>query len=917
MKSWTIILGIISFLFFSCSNSERVSDLPQNSSDSSSTDILLEGMISVNAVGQTVELGTTSENAPANERPAMKVKFDYDFLLGEHEVTCVEFDSLMQSATGLALNCNNDSLPATNVTFYDAVLFSNERSKAEGYDTAYTYTNAVFDAEKHCTDLEGFAYHPDAKAFRLPTEAEWVFAASRSWNVDSSWNAENSDYALHPVCNKLDSNAKACDMAGNALEFVNDWLGNFRDTTLTNYVGAPDGGSLGQRIVKGGSFRNAAESINLYSRGDVYTVTSSTKADYVGFRLAFGEIPDAVWMNSTGKTEASRLIPLANSSTMNALTGTYQMKLAFRNNLTGNLAFIDYSSGTLSVTEIEDSLEVYHPEISPDGKKVAFCTGLEGVSGKSAVYVRNLDAEGSGLVKLNVKSAAIPRWRVLENGDTVIVYVTDAGNNKDENAFMSTSTAQVKFAGGGFGKPQRLFDGAYHGGVSDDDLLAVTGARLLRVRVALRDTLWYNGEQACNVSLSKDSTKRTLFLDFSGKTGRAFVGKRYSTHERLLIADSVGNLIQSVGAPSGYTFDHSEWVGYANNLAVATLTNVNGAHQKIVLLNLSDSAVVDLVEGDDVWHPCFWVKKINRATEDFKVDVDSAGVYMNPNDDWGAVLMRYNMELLWRYRDSVNVAIVGSSRPLYSLSPKFLSSKFFAVNFGHTPNSIYASRDLLDKYLLRHLKKLKYIVLSLDIDFWYKIDGPESDNFFVVNYKNYPGYVYDENHGYWNKGYPKGLLECTENSISVADDSVYLDDRGRFTGTYCIWWGDHAEIELDSTYYDDKMYLVENSLDALKNIIEMAQERDIYVVGMIFPQNPMYKETGAFGRYGMRRSLATSLIEQFHDMEETYPNFTLLDENKMGNHDYTDMEAVDSDHLCYNGAPKITARLDSVLKTLK
>ena len=135
--------------------------------------------------------------------------------------------------------------------------------------------------------------------------------------------------------------------------------------------------------------------------------------------------------------------------------------------------------------------------------------------------------------------------------------------------------------------------------------------------------------------------------------------------------------------------------------------------------------------------------------------------------------------------------------------------------------------------------------------------------------------------------------------------------------SYCITWGDPPAIDADSTYFDDKMYLIENSLDALKNIIEICLNRNIYVVGMIFPQNPRYKETGIFGRYGMRRSLARSLINQFHELAQIYPNFTLFDENKMGAHDYTDMEAVDSDHLCYNGTPKITARLDSVLKSLK
>lgn len=914
MKWLALICGFFSLLVCSCSNSVGVSAEKKTLVDVS-TDTLA-GMLRVQTLKSVTVLGTLDSKAKVNERPEMRARFDYDFSIGRHEVTCGEFNSVMENVSGLVLDCDNDSFPATSLTFYDAVLFANERSKSEGFDTAYTYASAVFDSEKHCTALDGFAYRPEVNAYRLPTEAEWILVASSEWNAEHSWTAENSDYKLHRVCGKMDSTVQFCDMMGNAMEWVNDWLGIFRDTTVTNFVGAPDGGALGQRVVKGGSFRNPVTSINLYSRGDVYMVTSSTRADYVGFRLAFGAIPAAVWMGNNGKAASSRIVPLASSATLRSVVGANQVRLAFRNDLTENLAYVDYSSGILSVVEIADTLDVYHPEISPDGKRVAFCTGLEGVSGKSSLYVRDLSAEGLNLVKLEVESAAIPRWRVLDSGDTVIVYVNDAGNNKVESAFKMSSTWQVSFANGKFGKPQKLFDGAYHGGLSGDNSLAVTGTRLLRARISGRDTVWYNGEQACNVSLAKDGSKRTLFLDFGSKTGREYAGENYGTHERLLVVDSIGDLILTLAAPVGYSFDHSEWASNGN-FVVATLTNVNGAHTKMVLIDLTEGNVVDLAEGDELWHPNLWIRQEKNNEVNISLDSDSAGIYMNDGDDWGVALMRYNMELLWQYRDSVNVAVVGSSRPLYSLWPSLMSNRFFMVNFAQTPNSIHMSRDFLELYLFPHLKKLKYVVLSLDIDFWNKPDGDKSDNLFKNAYKKYPGYVYDKNHNYWQDGYPEGLLEYTKNYLEVKPYLLHEVDRGAIMNPFCGGWANPPLVEGDSSAYDSEKNLYEKSFESLVDIIQSAQNKDVVVIGILFPQNPDYQNTGAYGRYGLRRSVAEQFVSRLQELEKSYSNFKFIDRNRMGNHGYPSEWFVDDDHLCIEGAKSFTATVDLILNGLE
>lgn len=293
-------------LMVSCSDdsptqTEMGSSLVCSSKENCPDAELRDGFILVKSSGKFVELGTNSKSAKANERPEMDVKFTYDFQLGRHEVTCSEFNALLGGKKGkLNLDCAKDSLPAVNVTFYDAVLFANAKSKKAKMDTAYTYSSAEYDKDGHCVLLNDFAFKPEVEAFRLPTEAEWIFAANLSFDPEKSWNADNSDFKAHEVCKKKDEN-DFCDLLGNVTEWVNDWLGSFADTSITNYVGAPNGGSLGERVIKGGSFRSESSTISLYARGDVYTVTGTSAADYLGFRLAIGKIKNPTWLNASGE----------------------------------------------------------------------------------------------------------------------------------------------------------------------------------------------------------------------------------------------------------------------------------------------------------------------------------------------------------------------------------------------------------------------------------------------------------------------------------------------------------------------------------------------------------------------------------------------------------------------------------------
>lgn len=908
-----LLFALLVALHVCCSNSSGVSqEIVEDRSH--------EGLVVVFASGQSVVLGTDNADAPSKERPRMKVLFDYDFSIGKHEVTCGEFNELAKSAQsfGKKEDCEIDSLPVSNVTYYDAILFSNAKSKMERLDTAYSYVSRSFDSDGSCTGMEGLVFHPEVSAYRLPTEAEWVYAASLGWSPSNGWHNGNSDYKVHPVCTKSPNEIGICDMSGNVMEWVNDWMGNFRDTSVVNYVGAPDGGSQGERVLKGGSFRNDLSAISLYSRGDVYRVTSSTKASYVGFRLVFGAIPEAMWMGNSGKALNHRIVPLAGASAVRSLIGTYKAKLAFRNDVTGNLAFIDYGGGSISVLEIEDTLDVYHPDISPDGSKIAFCTGLEGVKGKSELFVRDMNAQGTNLVKLDVESAAIPRWRVLDSGDTVIVYVNDAGNNKDESAWKSMSTWQVSFSKGKFGKPKKLFDGAYHDGVSQKGDFAVTGSSVLRAYINGKDFVWYNGEQACNVSLSKDASKRTLFLDFGGKTGKEFVGESYRTHERILIVDSLGNLIQSVKAPEGYSFSHSEWIlgagkeGLLDSLVAVALVNVNSSYPKLALVNVVSGTVTELVQGEELWHPCFWVKDGNFQDVDDNLDVDSAGVYIEGDAEDSEIIMKVKMRMFWNMKDSLEAVAIGSSRTERGVDPDYITS-YSSFNFGYSGNELWSTLYIAQNYVLKHVPKLKLLLLEFSPD----LENLTPDFMNDVLFEQARGYVYDRNHDFWTDGIPNNFVALVnENNPYTYEDSVrYVNTRGLLKEA-SVGWGKTIEIDQDSVFSTIVMADYRTAFDSLCAVIIRCLDSGIKVVVTIFPQSPKYLETGAFGRHGMRKSLARQSINRLKQMAENNPDFEVFDEYNYGDHDYEDEMAMNWDHMSAAGAKRFSQRLDSLLQKM-
>ena len=903
------VLGMIAALMTSCTHHDANPVAHQDYDDSPvdfEVDKAHEGMILIKASGHYTNLGV-NQGANQKERPSMKVKFDYDFSIGEHEVTQEEYASVMGGFPEPGM----EKRPIGNVTFGDMILYVNNRSKQEGYDTVSAFDGVEYDEVHHVTALENFSFNPEVEGYRLPTEAEWVFVASRNWDASKSWNESNSGGDSHDVCTMGKNDFGVCDMAGNLAEWVNDWMGYFKDTTITDFVGAPNG--VEERVLKGGSFRHSPSRITLHSRLDTYTMISSTKAHYVGARIAFGKIENPVWLTANGATSSVDIKSLVKASTIQKKLGTQRAKIAFVNGNSSNLVFMNLNEGSFVVKEIQDSvpLKVRHPDISPDGEWVAFGTIGEGIPGKSELYVRRLNVAGSDLVKLDVESAAIPRWRVLPSGDTVIVYVTSAENNENESTFKKHSTWQVPFSAGKFGTPEKLFDGNYHGGISFDGKLAVTGARRLRARLendSVEETLWYDETQACNVSLSSDGSKRTLFLDFADKVGQTFVGEKYGVHERLLIADSAGKLIQSVAAPANWSFDHTEWIN-GKNLAVASIADFNGNHSKLVLIDLKDSSITELVKGDELWDPCLRVMDVNLPEEDSFLNLDSAGVYMSASSDITTHIMKVKMEYFWQYREDAEVVIIGSSRSFSGLDPTEVHSHF-TVNLAYSAEDLTATKFFVNNYIIPLMPKLKVVVLTLDYDRWYVKD--ENWNAW---FGNIPGYRYDENHSFWKEGVPKSMYSLTRTAISPDEDSRFIFgyNNGLYHSESEGWGSDDPEVSWDVKWYSNNPDAYQYNRKKLVDILEFAKSNGILVVGAVFPQSPYYVKKGVWGRYGLTLGDAKKVQEDVKSLEEKYDNFIIFDEYKDGENDYANEEFSNEDHLGLKGAVKVARRLDSLL----
>ncbi len=149
-------------------------------------------------------------------------------LVSPTEITEAEYGDVMKR---VPLCFNADEKPMTNVTYFDAILYCNARSKREKLDTVYAYTSKVIESD-NCTDLIGLNTNNQKNGYRLPKREEWEYCylggKADDYNSGYYWPAgsDASDYAHYgisetqPVGTLLPNGYGLYDMAGNVSEWV-------------------------------------------------------------------------------------------------------------------------------------------------------------------------------------------------------------------------------------------------------------------------------------------------------------------------------------------------------------------------------------------------------------------------------------------------------------------------------------------------------------------------------------------------------------------------------------------------------------------------------------------------------------------------------------------------------------------------
>ncbi len=190
-----------------------------------------------------------SEDGRHADETQHRVTITRAFLMQATEVTQGQYRALMGKNPSHFTSCGDDC-PVEKVSWRDAVAYCNALSRKEGLPECY-------DGDS----LRGL----DCKGYRLPTQAEWEYAAragssvARYGELDAvAWYVDNSGSSTHPVGKKKPNAWGLYDMLGNVWEWCHDWKGDYPSGSVKDPTG-PRAGS--KRVKRGGSWGDTARNV--------------------------------------------------------------------------------------------------------------------------------------------------------------------------------------------------------------------------------------------------------------------------------------------------------------------------------------------------------------------------------------------------------------------------------------------------------------------------------------------------------------------------------------------------------------------------------------------------------------------------------------------------------------------------------
>jgi formylglycine-generating enzyme required for sulfatase activity len=911
------------------------------------------GMAGISAAGRTFLMGSPSADSQSIESPPHRVRFEYDYFIDKYEVTQGMYATLMGENPSLAHATQGtfgigDSFPVSYVSWYDAALFCNSRSKKEGYDTVYSYS-AVCGAGRNCPYvLENLVIHYDRMGYRLPTEAEWEYACRAGSESDYfwggnygsaadkdagryAWYAANSGNATHPVGRVTANGYGLYDMAGNVSEFVNDWLEAYRKSLLVNTIG-PAQKTQAQyeasavRPVRGGCFELGLSYLRSSGRIEPYPMPAYTASRHVGFRTVMGAFFADTASPTNGHTGDSLHVTIqCGKSGLIGLMTTSRCKIVFvkDDGRKRRLCFLDFTAPAPAVQELMDSVPAFGPSISPNGSSVAYGSKGFGFPGPSVVTVRPLDDSSTAFTRTAENGAAfLPSWTVdTLSLDTFMVYTTGASMN-NLPVWKTEKTLLRKMSGFSFSQdPVTIVDtGSFYGGMSRNWRYLATGyPRAFFFDRNQNNCIRYflppqsgrdDTAQVCNVSItpSLDRPDELLFLDFGyGKTS-SVVGKPYGFHSVLFRCNSAVTARTHVArwyeAPEGFAeWNDVRWSNHPDFAIAVAKSEASGSVPSLFIINLRDSAYLPVASGQGLAEPYLWIDP--AALSERPDPYRSFAKYDVPTAAIAQVLLTEKLKLFWTRRDSIEVGVFGSSSAYFAVDPSAMNS-YRAINMATLMGELLLGEVLTTRYFLAHAAGLRAIVMALDPGFM-DSDFHPADPFLDGLYDS-EGFRFDKSNNFWQGGIPSPVLK----KISAFNESSWPDfgPTGNVKASYSGGWGtpviDKGDFQFSDTF-------VQANLASIKTTADTLAARGIHLFVVNFPESPAYATTASVGRYGPSQGTFAKISQWLQNEELANPYFHFYDANNNGYHDYTDAEAMDANHLGYLGARKFSRRLDSLL----